>query len=277
MSRDTEDITLAHLNARLASCAGRPFVAGICGAQGSGKSWLVAGLAERLRAEELRVCVISLDDLYLTRAQRAELARTVHPLFAVRGVPGTHDVALGIELIEALGKQGEVAIPAFDKAQDDRVAPAEWPRTATPVDIILFEGWCVGAIPQPEGALAVPVNGLEASEDPDGSWRAAVNAALGGPYRDLFARLDTLILLKAPSFDVVARWRGEQEATLRAELTNACRSTAGLMDAPAIHRFISHYERLTRHILEEMPNRADLVIELDESREVKRATAASRS
>lgn len=275
MSRETENIALAHLNARFSTCAGRPFVAGICGAQGSGKSWLASGLAERLRSQGLRVAVISLDDLYLTQAQRAELARSVHPLLAVRGVPGTHDVALGIELIEALGRPGDVAIPVFDKAQDDRAAPAAWPRTTTPVNIILFEGWCVGAIPQREAALAMPVNDLEASEDPDGRWRRVVNAALDGSYRDLFSRLDTLVLLKAPSFDVVARWREEQEATLRAELMKAGRSTAGLMDAPALHRFISHYERLTRHILEEMPNRADLVIELDEQREVRRATAAS--
>jgi len=242
---------------------------GICGSQGSGKSWLVSALAERLSKAGLNTCAVSLDDLYLTRAERAELARTVHPLLAVRGVPGTHDVGLGLGLFEALRREGSTAIPAFDKAIDDRAPRSTWKDVNTPVDVVLFEGWCVGALPQAEEALAAPLNQLEAREDADGLWRRYANAALAGAYRDLFARIDTLVLLEAPGFDVVARWRTEQEESLRLALLRDGRPTQGLMDAHAIQRFVSHYERLTRHILTEMPCRADLVIPLDEQRRLR--------
>jgi D-glycerate 3-kinase len=34
------------------------------------------------------------------------------------------------------------------------------------------------------------------------------------------------------------------------------------MDGAQLDRFVQHYERLTRHILAEMPGRADLVLHL---------------
>jgi D-glycerate 3-kinase len=127
--------------------------------------------------------------------------------------------------------------------------------------VLLLEGWCVGARPQPTGDLARPVNALEAGEDADGIWRAHANAALTGPYRQLFAALDRLILLAAPGWHVVARWREQQEAELRTRST-------GAMTPDQVARFIQHYERLTCWILAEMPARADLVVGLGEGREV---------
>ena len=81
---------------------GHPLVLGICGAQGSGKSTLAEALAERLERDGLACAVLSLDDLYLTRAERERLARGVHPLLATRGPPGTHDTSLGIAVLDAL-------------------------------------------------------------------------------------------------------------------------------------------------------------------------------
>lgn len=265
VSRDIIDIAEDHLRNCLAGTQKRPFVAGICGAQGSGKSSLVSELAQRLSAEGMRVAAFSLDDLYLTRSERLEKARVVHPLFAVRGVPGTHDVALGLELLHAFSREGAVAIPAFDKLIDDRVPRDHWRKLRTPVDTVLFEGWCVGAVPETEHALRSPINALETIEDASGKWRRMVNFALGNAYQELFAWLDTLILLKAPSFDVVATWRAEQEATLRDRLERTGQS-AGLMEEEAIRRFVSYYERLTKHILTEMTRRAALTIPLDERR-----------
>lgn len=246
---------------RIARGSARPLVVGICGAQGSGKSTLCGGVAGRLRQAGLAVAVLSLDDLYLTRGERERLARDRHPLFRTRGVPGTHDVALGLAVLDGLGREGEVLIPRFDKAADDRSPPATWERQRGPADIVLFEGWCVGARPQDAHALAEPVNALEAEEDRDGAWRHAFNAALAGEYQRLFARIDMLVLLAAPDFAFVRRWRGEAEAALRAG-----GSGPATMDDAALDRFVSHYERLTRHILAEMPARADLVIRLDAAR-----------
>lgn len=253
-------VPLAADLARRRAVAGRPLLVGINGAQGSGKTTACRFLEHLLAARHgLRVATLSLDDLYLTRAERADLAARVHPLLATRGPPGTHDLAFGNSIItHLLGGTGPVAVPRFDKAIDDRAPPADWPVVNAPLDILLFEGWCIGATPQQKSALAAPVNALEAAEDPEMTWRRHVNAVLAGDYAALFARLDLLVVLQAPGFDVVRGWRQLQEDRLRARAG----PNAG-MDAVAIDRFIQHYERLTRHMIEALPNTADIIIPID--------------
>ncbi len=127
--------------------------------------------------------------------------------------------------------------------------------------MLLLEGWCLGAAPQPEEALALPVNDLEAREDPDGSWRRHANAALAVDYQQLWARIDRLVFLAAPDWAVVADWREQQEAELR-------QTALGAMTPEAVARFIQHYERLTRWMLADLPGRADLTLRLDRDRRV---------
>lgn len=237
------------------------FVLGLCGAQGSGKSTLAAALAQRLEGEGLRVAALSLDDLYLTRAARQRLASEVHPLFATRGVPGTHDVALGLETLAALARGEAAALPRFDKGRDDRLPESDWPRAPAQTQVLILEGWCLGARPLEQAALATPVNALEAEEDPHATWRVYANTALSGDYQRLFAAIDRLVLLAAPGWEVVAAWREQQEAELRA-------ASAGAMNPAGVARFIRHYERLTRWILTEMPDRADATVRLGAGREV---------
>ncbi len=251
------------MNALLASSErlGRPIVAGLCGAQGSGKSTMSARLARRLNAAGMPSAVLSLDDFYLTRAERAALGRNVHPLLETRGVPGTHDLALARSTIASLtGKPGLVAAPHFDKTVDDRAAPAAWQAYQAPVSVVILEGWCVGARPIPHDDLIQPINTLERDEDASGTWRRHVNAALQGDYRALFESLDLRILLRAPDFACVHGWRLEQEMGLARKERHALPA----MDAPAIARFIAHYERLTRWIMADEP--ADLVIEIGPDR-----------
>ncbi|PZU59586.1 MAG: kinase [Sphingobium sp.] len=248
------------------SPARRPLVIGLCGAQGSGKTTLATALQSRLTATGLRCATLSLDDLYLTLSEREALGCVVHPLLRTRGVPGTHDVGLGLDTIAALGGEGRVSLPRFDKARDDRLPESAWPVVSAPLDLLLFEGWCVGAVPQDAAELVEPVNALEREKDTDGAWRRHVNAALSGAYRPLFDRIDRLILLAAPGFDVVGDWRTEQEEQLRRVTSPAAGQR--IMSAGEISRFIQFYERLTRHILSEMPERADLTLSLDASRRV---------
>jgi D-glycerate 3-kinase len=234
-------------------------VVGLCGAQGSGKSTLAAGLAALFEREGVPAAILSIDDLYRTKAEREALARIVHPLLRTRGVPGTHDVALGLSVIETLAAGRPCPLPRFDKATDDRAPSPRWDVAPAGTRLLILEGWCVGARPQPEAALIDPVNALERDEDPEAIWRRHVNAELAGAYRGLFGRLDLLVLLAAPGFDIVLRWRIEQEHALR-------HGHGGGMSDAEIARFIQHYERLTRHILAEMPGRADLTIPLAEDR-----------
>lgn len=242
---------------------------GICGSQGSGKSTLAEALVAALQREGIATATLSLDDLYLTRTERSRLADHVHPLFATRGVPGTHDTALGGKVMADLAAGEAVALPRFDKATDDRAPEALWPVSDRATRVLIFEGWCVGARPQRDTELQEPINALEREEDRAGVWRRHANAMLATDYQSLFDPLDCLVLLAAPSFDVVHAWRTEQEEKLRRSGPSCA---AGLLDDAAMARFIQHYERLTRHILSEMPGRADLTINLDAQRQVRSVT-----
>ncbi len=229
---------------------GRPIVVGLCGAQGSGKSTTASRLAAQLGAAGQPTAVLSIDDFYLTLAERTALARDIHPLLITRGVPGTHDVGLARDTITALlsaGAGDTVAAPCFDKTIDDRAPAGEWPIHQGPLAVVLLEGWCVGARPQHDAALIDPVNALERDEDADGRCRRHVNDQLAGPYADLFRCLDLRLFLKAPDFSVILRWRQQQEQGL---VRVAGRSQAA-MDESALLRFIAHYERITRHLLDD--------------------------
>ena len=248
-----------------------PLIVGICGTQASGKSTASAQVAAHFEAQGLNVAILSLDDLYTGRAARAELAARVHPLFVTRGPAGTHDVALGLEVFAKLKRGDPVHLPRFAKGLDEPLPRSEWPLISMRCDVVLFEGWCVGALPQGEGALAEPVNMLERTEDPHGIWRRAINAHLGGPTRALFDVIDRLIYLRPPSFDIVYQWRCQQEHEMIAK-AGANRPPAAMTDEQ-IARFIAHYERMTCHIIAEMPARADLLIQLDAARDVVSVSA----
>ncbi len=214
-----------------------PALIGIAGAQGSGKTTLARAAADRLGGAAL-----SLDDVYLTRAERAALARSIHPLLAVRGPPGTHDLDLANAVLDDLLAGRSARLPRFDKLADDRVEPVAHAGGAR---VVLMDGWCLGATPQTAEALAAPVNALEREQDRDRIWRGWVNAALAGPYQRFFERFDAIVHLAAPDFDTVLDWRCEQEAGLMG---------AAPADLPAERReaiaaFIQHFERITRHML----------------------------
>src|SRR5215470_6762608 len=162
------------LAARVTASAALPKLFAIAGAQGSGKSTLARLLTEELVRRNVRAVTCSLDDFYLTRAERERLARTVHPLLITRGVPGTHDVDLCARILTALNADA-VRVPTFDKGLDDRAERHAWP-VAGPVDVVVFEGWCLGARPEAPAALRNPVNALERDEDRDQRWRTFVNA-----------------------------------------------------------------------------------------------------
>lgn len=237
-------------------------VAGICGAQGSGKTTLAHALESELAAQGVRALTLSLDDFYLPKAERLLLAQDVHPLCATRGVPGTHDMALCVNVLTDLAAAAPdtvTPVPVFSKLDDDRVPRKDWPRVSGRPDIVLFEGWCVGASPLTASALDAPANALEGREDVGGVWRHWWNGCLARDYWPLWQDLAPLTLIRVPGLESVVQSRLRQEAGLAAAEPGKPR-----MDEAAVRRFVAHYERLTRHIWAEMPARAHLVLDRDD-------------
>ena len=252
-----------------------PPLVGFSGCQGSGKSTLVALMAKVMReVHGVSTVVLSLDDFYLTKAKRVALAQSIHPLFATRGVPGTHDLVLLNETIAALRQPppgGAVPVPAFDKALDDRTEMVHWRQVSAPVQLIFLEGWCVGLAPQQESELEAPINPMEAEQDPSRVWRGEVNRQLATEYADLFGKLDALLLLQAPSFDAVFDWRWQQEQRLSQQFQQDHPDKPDpTMSRSEVADFILHYQRLTEHGLKTLPDRADFAWELATDRSVER-------
>ncbi|MCF8504768.1 MAG: kinase [Caulobacter sp.] len=243
--------------------SGRPPLIGVTGPQGSGKTTLARAAADRLGG-----VAFSLDDIYLTRADRAAMARAVHPLFAVRGPPGTHDLDLAdstLAVLRGAGPETETPLPAFDKLADDRRPMTDWPIFRGRPRAILIEGWCLGATPQTPDDLVQPVNALEREEDPNAVWRSAANESLAGRYQAFFGGFDAILMLAAPSFDVVLEWRCEQEAGLLGLVPDALPAARRV----ELARFIQHFERITRHMLAGGVT-ADRIVRLDRDRGVLR-------
>jgi D-glycerate 3-kinase len=234
-------------------------IVGVAGSQGSGKTTLV----EAAVASDPSIAAFSLDDVYLPRSYRQLIAKDVHPLFATRGPPGAHNLMQLTETLDELQEATPASatqLPAFDKVADNPLPESKRPLFKGKPSLILLDGWCLGATPQTDAELAAPINALEAQGDANAVWRREVNANLSGGYQAAFARLDAILYLRPPSFEIVHAWRCQQEEGLLGRpLTDA--------DRARIARFIQHYERITRHMMAGGV-RADMTVQLDEERRV---------
>lgn len=240
-----------------------PRITGLNGAQGSGKSTLARLVGVALQQfHSIRPALLSLDDFYLSKAARLELARDVHPLCATRGVPGTHDVPLMAKVFDALAAAGagdSTRIPVFDKLADDRLPEADWCRFDGRPGAILFEGWCVGLRAEDVPPWKSPINRLEAEQDPQGKWFAWSLAALRRNYPAIWDRIGFLVSIEVPGIETVISSRLEQEDGLHSD------SGHKRMDRAEVTRFVEHYERYTRALWAAMPKRANLLFRRDAS------------
>ena len=262
---------------RRRATAGRPILVGLNGCQGSGKSTASALLVELIRRNtNLSALTISIDDFYLSSDERQVLAADVHPLLSTRGVPGTHSLKLIQSTIGSLLKDsGSVWVPSFDKSTDNPRPVSVWQKFNAPCDILILEGWCVGVTPQQANELCDAINLLEATEDPSGIWRNWVNEKLK-EYQSTFALIDCLVMLQAPSFNHVVDWRYQQEQQLATSLARTSDAT-GVMDRPAIERFVQYFQRITEHSLRTTGCRADVLIKLNAAREMVSCTPDIRA
>ena len=251
----------AFVQARLADALDRGLrVQAVAGLQGTGKSTLAAQLVAHARTRGVHAVALSIDDFYLGRRERLRLGREVHPLCATRGPPGTHDVPLACEVLDALAAGMPARLPRFDKIADRRLPPSRWP-VARDVGLVVFEGWFLKVPPQAPAGLVAPINALERDEDPGGEWRRWANDALAADYPPLWSRLPRLLFLQAPGFGVVPDWRWQQERTLQ-----AAHPGRRAMDHGQVLRFVQFFERVSRQALATLPAIADEVVALDARR-----------
>ena len=244
-----------------------PFYLGINGAQGSGKSTLTLFLSQYLEQQyHLNVASISLDDFYLDKISRRQLATNIHPLLATRGVPGTHNINLLTQTLKVAQQQGELALPRFDKAEDNPVEAPLWPRIKLPIDVVILEGWCWGVPAQQQIQLNTPINPLEENQDNNCIWRQFVNQQLANNYQPLYQLMDHWLMLQAPSFDCVAMWRWQQEQHLALSLPPEMHNK--LMSEQQVIEFTQYFQRLTEHSLVEMPSSCQDVFLLNNQRTI---------
>lgn len=264
-------IPLAHSIYASLKRSDQTLVVGLNGCQGSGKSTLSDFLVKYLEdAFDLNALAVSLDDFYLTKEERKRLSEEVHPLLATRGVPGTHDTSLMLQVFEQVKQhQYPIDIPRFNKATDDRCPKEQWSKVSKPLDLLIVEGWCWGAEAEADETLIEPINELEASEDSASLWRSYANQKLQTVYTSLYDYMDLWVMLKAPSFGCVYQWRLEQEEKLALKLKDASEDAkAGIMSSEQVARFVQFYQRITENILVSLPRRADYRLDLDDERQV---------
>ena len=242
-------------------------VIGLAGGQGTGKSTISTILKIILKeAYNLETVVFSIDDFYKTLQERKKMSKKISDLFLTRGVPGTHDTKMLFQCIKSLkvNKFKKMNIPKFDKSNDDRLKKHKWLNIRRKPNIVIFEGWCVGATAQKNKDLNFPINKLEKQKDSKKIWRKKVNSELKKNYKKIFRLIDKLIFLKVPSFKYVFKWRLLQEKKLR--ITSKGNKT---MNDKQIENFVMYYERITKHMLKTLTKRADTVINIDDRHRLK--------
>ena len=245
----------------------KTIVIGLTGGQGTGKSTISNILKIILKeASRLETVIFSIDDFYKTLNERKIMSKNTSTLFLTRGVPGTHDTRLLYSCIKNLKnkKFKKFLIPKFDKSTDDRISKKRWLKVKKKPNIVIFEGWCVGASAQKKKDLINPINKLEKQKDDKKIWRQKVNSELKKNYKKIFNLIDKLIFLKVPSFKYVFKWRLLQEQKLR--VTAKGNKT---MTDNEISDFIMYYERLTKHMLKDLPRVANTIINIDNKHRLK--------
>ena len=244
----------------------KPYFICFTGGQGSGKTTLSFFVQKVLNETCNRPAMgFSIDDIYKSQEERRALANNVHPLCYVRGVPGTHDINMGLDLIDQLSRANQdtqTKIPSFCKPEDKHYPIEDWPVYIGKPDFIFFDAWCGGARPLPEEDWLPPLNQLEAEEDPDGIWSKWSNKELSKDYQTLFSLFHVLLMIKVPSMDFVYESRWIQEQTLAKTVTDPVLKKK-IMTRDQVYRFVMHYERLTHYILEELPDFSDIVLSRD--------------
>ena len=247
----------------------KPIIVGLAGGQGTGKT-TISSIINLILVKyfKLKVFKISIDDFYKTRKERYKLSKKVHPLLMTRGVPGTHNIDLILKFFRIIKKGNfkSLSLPKFDKSIDDRFNKNQWYKIKSKPDVVIFEGWCVGAKSQKNIELKKPINSLEKMEDKSMKWRKYVNFQLAGKYKTFHNMLDCLLYLKAKNFSLLRRWRLKQEKKLFLKSKN--KKNLKIMNENEVINFMMTYQRITEQMFKDAPKYSSIIMNLNKNHQI---------
>ena len=246
-----------------------PLIIGLAGGQGSGKTTISSILSLILKKYfKLKVFKISIDDFYKTKKQREILSKNKHSLLLTRGVPGTHDIKIMLDFFRKIKTKNfkSLKLPKFNKANDDRYKKKHWYKLKSRPDVVIFEGWCVGAKPQSLRLLKKPINALEKAYDKSLKWRRFVNLQLKTNYKKLYSQLDSLLYLKVKNFNLLKKWRIKQEEKLW--LKSKSRKNLKIMNKKEVINFMQTYQRITEQMFKDAPKYSSIIMNLNKNHQI---------
>jgi len=248
----------------------RPYFVGLAGGQGTGKT-TISSLIRIILIKYFRLNVfrISIDDFYKTRKERINLSKRVHPMLLTRGVPGTHDINMMLNFFRnsKSKKFKRLKLPTFNKAIDDRFNKKKWYDLKKRPDVIIFEGWCVGAKSEKNLTLKKTINSMEKIKDQKQVWRKYVNHQLKSKYKNLYSQLNCLIFLKAKNFSLLQKWRLKQERKLWVK----SKVKSKIMSKADVLNFMQTYQRITQNMFRNMPKYASVIFNLNSNHQIQSA------
>ena len=250
----------------------KPYFVGLAGGQGTGKT-TISSLIKIILIKyfKLKVFRISIDDFYKTRKERVTMSKRIHPMFLTRGVPGTHDINMMLSFFKKIKskKFKRLKLPTFNKAIDDRFSEKYWYDLKNKPDVIIFEGWCVGAKSEKNNTLKKTINSMESVKDQKQIWRNFVNQQLNSKYKNLYSQLNCLIYLKAKNFSLLQKWRLKQERKLLIKSKKNLKSK--IMNTEDVLDFMQTYQRITQNMFKNMPKYASIIFNLNSYHQIKSA------
>ena len=248
----------------------KPYFVGLAGGQGTGKT-TTSSLIKIILSKYFKLDVfrISIDDFYKTRKERISLSKRIHPMLLTRGVPGTHDINMMLNFFKKSKskKFKRLKLPIFNKAIDDRYSKKHWYDLKKKPDVIIFEGWCVGAKSEKNNTLKKTINSMEKTKDQKQIWRKYVNDQLKSKYKKLYSQLNCLIYLKAKDFSLLQKWRLKQERKLWVK----SKVKSKIMSRGDVLNFMQTYQRITQNMFRNMPKYASVIFNLNSNHQIKSA------
>jgi D-glycerate 3-kinase len=232
----------------------RPLIQGILGGQGTGKTTMCKILSLILNQLGYQTVSLSLDDLYKTYSDRLLLTQQ-DPRLIWRGPPGTHDIDLGLDVLDKIRQlQSPVMVPRFDKSAFGGAGDRTNPEIVTNIDIVLFEGWFVGV--RPINADVFDTAPPPILTDADKAFARDINHRLYD-YLPLWERLDSLIVLYPTDYRCSLEWRKQAEQQMIAA------GKSGMSNAE-IEQFVNYFWRSLHPelFIKPLVKNVDLVIEI---------------